>query len=63
MGITRLLKYDCNLCGQSETLENKPNGWVIISIEDKYCDRMWHEKVICESCIKQIEFQRNKNGH
>lgn len=56
----KLYKTTCDLCGRTETGAEKPAGWVRISVEDSMLDRMFHDKDICESCVKSIERRKGR---
>lgn len=49
-------KWTCDLCGQGATTEanKKPDGWAKIEIADRYVDRSWTAKCVCDSCSRQI---------
>ncbi len=64
MTIKTIYKIKCDICNVETTLENtdiKKSGWIDISIECVYTDRMWYEKHICPSCIKLILIEKDKN--
>lgn len=57
MGITPVSVWKCDLCDKETQVPSnttKPQGWVQISIADKYLDRSWTEKCICDECMLLI---------
>lgn len=56
--ITNKTHWKCDLCGnQAESLMGsvpEQSGWVHLSIEDRYVDRMFYEKAVCPTCSKEI---------
>lgn len=64
MPLKDLTSWTCDLCGEGETVKKggSPDGWVKVSLDDKYEERCWHDKVVCSSCIKLIDEVREKLG-
>ena len=56
MGKTPKTEWKCDLCRETKLVEGiqTPKGWAPISIPDKYLDRAWTEKAVCDSCCKMI---------
>lgn len=59
MGIKSLSRFSCDICGISKTQQKLPDGWIQITIDDLYEDRLWHEKVICGDCTEKIINEKN----
>lgn len=59
MGIKKVETWKCDLC-KDKTVNisegSVPDGWIKIQLEDSMVDRMFHEKCICSSCMKDIIF-------
>lgn len=62
MGKQTKTEWKCDLCGETKLMEgNKvPKGWAPISIPDKYTDRAWIEKAVCDGCCGMIDVARTK---
>jgi hypothetical protein len=63
MPIEQLKKYTCDLCGKSETKSGIPHGWITVAIEDRYEERMFHDKVVCNGCLQRIDRARAGRGN
>ena len=59
MGIKKVETWKCDLCTYSTANipeGSTPDGWIKVQITDSMLDRMFHEKCICTSCMKDIIF-------
>lgn len=63
MGIIETAEWSCDLCHASSKATSStegPEGWVKITVEDSMVSRMFYDKVICKSCLKEIEAAKIK---
>jgi len=64
--ITSKTHWKCDLCANEAVSEcggsPKEPGWVHLSIEDRYVDRMFYEKAVCPTCSKEIAAKREEAG-
>lgn len=49
-------EWTCDLCKVSTTKEgeNPPHKWVVLPVEDRFCERLFTDKVICPTCVETI---------
>lgn len=56
MSVETTTKYYCDICqtiGKSKT-GGIPDGWVLIVVENKYVDRDFTDKHVCDKCANEI---------
>ena len=56
MGTKATYETTCDLCGNStkHDTDGVPKGWMNFLIENRYVDRDFTEKHICNKCAKEI---------
>lgn len=62
MAVTSKEEWKCDFCGKTETVScpNRPAYWVKCDVEDRYLDRSWHTKVLCNSCARAVSRAHKK---
>jgi hypothetical protein len=56
--------FVCDICSRSSSIKKDVKGWLEISVEDHFEDRMWHDKAICPMCVELIiAGQKKKEKH
>ncbi|AWX98698.1 hypothetical protein A8139_21500 [Marinomonas primoryensis] len=57
MGVKQINKYTCDICNNEKSNPTKPDGWVLMSVENRYVDRSFDDKCICDHCLEDILIQ------
>jgi hypothetical protein len=48
-------EYTCDICsGRSGEVESLPKKWAKVVVENKYVDRDFTDKHVCDECCKEI---------
>jgi hypothetical protein len=58
MSTRKTLEFTCDICAaRSGEVSCLPKGWAKIIVENKYVDRDFHDKHVCDGCARKIARQ------